>query len=158
MSFLTRLRSFSRLPRDERRLAVRALGWIVAVRAGLIVLPFTRVRTLIAGELRQVPPRRAEWPLVVRRAVQRASRSLPGTTCLAQSIVAERLLRSAGHAARLSIGVATTVIEGAPAADAPAASRRAGLDAHAWVESGGVLVTGDDPHGRYQLLASFGPE
>lgn len=158
MSFLTRLRSLSRLPRDERRLTVRALGWIVAARAGLAILPFTKLRAMIAGQVSQVPSDRDDWPLVVRRAVQRATRTLPGTTCLAQSLVAERLLRSAGHAARLSIGIAPEMIEGTPAVDATTTSRRTTLDAHAWVESGGVLVTGDDPHERYQLLASFGPE
>ncbi len=88
------------------------------------------------------------WPVKVRRAILRATRSLPGTTtCLAQSLAAERLLRSEGVNSRLSIGVADSGANG---------SNRVRLDAHAWVESDGVLVTGDDPHGKYQLLATFG--
>jgi hypothetical protein len=147
--FLTRLRSFGRLPREEQWLAVRALGSLVVVRAGLALFPFTRLRAMLGGAARRNVAPRSEWPLMVRRAVRRASRSLPGTSCLAQSLVAERMLRAGGCEARLSVGVATPSIAGAP---------RASLNAHAWVESGGVLVTGDDPHERYELLATFGAE
>jgi len=89
------------------------------------------------------------WPLAVRRAVLRAARSLPASSCLAQSLVAERLLRRGGSDARLTIGVAPV---------SAANAERVTLDAHAWVESGGVLVTGDDPHERYRILATFGAE
>lgn len=151
--FLTRLRSFTRLPRVERDLALRAIGWLVVVRAGLALVSFTRVRALTRRGVRPEPTARAEWPMFVRRAVKRASRSLPGTTCLAQALVAERLLRAGGCDARLSIGVASAIMSGGAAPT----SRRS-LDAHAWVESGGVLVTGDDPHERFELLATLAPE
>jgi hypothetical protein len=151
--FLTRLRNFARLPREERSLALRALAWIIVVRSGLALFTFTRLRSMIAARLRDGRSPGADSPAMVRRAVLRASRSLPGTTCLAQSLVAERLLHAAGCDATLTIGVATAVIEGA-GAGAPGAA----LDAHAWVESCGVLVTGDDPHERYQRLATFRSE
>lgn len=160
--FLTRLRSFSRLSGEEQRLALRALAWIVVVRAGLALFAFTRVRALASGPLRRNGVngvRRADWPAMVRRAVLRASRSLPGTTCLAQSLAAERLLRAEGCEARLSIGVAHAMVAGAREGGPPAfPAPRASLDAHAWVESGGVLVTGDDPHERYEVLATYGAE
>ncbi|MFI5246196.1 MAG: lasso peptide biosynthesis B2 protein, partial [Gemmatimonadales bacterium] len=140
--FLTRLRSFSRLPAGERRLAARAIAWLVVTRTALHVLPFDRLHTLLAGRPRAGAPVPDDGPLAVRRAIVRASRALPASSCLAQSLVAERLLREGGHGARLSIGVA--------AADR-SHEARVGLDAHAWVESGGVLVTGDDPHGRFQV-------
>ncbi len=145
MSFPTRLRSYAQLPREERRLSVRALWWIAVARAGLFLFAFTRVRAFTSRVARPGAASPAEWPQLVRRAVIRASRSLPGSTCLAQSLAAERLLLQGGCDARLSIGVA------------PGGSRRS-LDAHAWVESGGVLVTGDDQHERYELLATLGPE
>jgi Transglutaminase-like superfamily len=151
--FLSRLRSFARLQRKERWLALRAIGWLVLVRAGLALISFTRLRELTGGSIRQGMMPTPGWPQSVRRAVMRASRSLPGSTCLAQSLVAERLLRAGGCNALLSIGVAPAAIDGAPEG-----SPRASLDAHAWVESGGVLVTGDDPHERYELLATFHSE
>jgi len=144
--FLTRIRSYSRLPAAEKALAVRAIFSLAFVRVALRLLSFDRVHALMAGQ--SAPGARSgdAWPLAVRRAVLRASRSLPGSSCLAQSLVAERLLRRGGSQARLTIGVA------------PADAQRVTLDAHAWVESGGVLVTGDDPHERYRILATFGAE
>jgi transglutaminase superfamily protein len=145
--FLTRLASFARLPAAERRLALRAIALLAATRVALRLLPFDRAHALIAGAARHAVPSGDDLPHAVRRAVIRAARSLPGSSCLAQSLVAERLLRAGGRAARLSIGVA---------APDDAATARIGFDAHAWVESGGLLVTGDDPHDRYQVLATFG--
>ena len=151
--FPARFRNFARLPAAEKALAVRAIMWLVLARCGLRLLPFDRLHALIAGRpVRGVAD--DAWPRAVRRAVLRASRSLPGSSCLAQSLVAERLLRRGGSRARLSIGVAHADVQQATAAS-PA---RVTLDAHAWVESGGLLVTGDAPHDRYRLLATFGAE
>jgi transglutaminase superfamily protein len=147
--FLTRLRNYSRLPAAEKTLAARAILCLAVTRVALRLLSFDRARALMAGRAAVGPRSNNAWPLAVRRAVLRASRSLPGSSCLAQSLVAERLLRRGGSHARLTIGVAP-----ASAADA----ERVTLDAHAWVESGGVLVTGDDPHERYRILATFGAE
>jgi hypothetical protein len=157
MLFPTRLRNFSRLPGPEKTLAVRAIVWLGFTRAGLRVLSFNRLHALMAGSSPVGARAGAEWPRAVRRAVLRASRSLPGSSCLAQSLVAERLLRSGGSRARLSIGVAPVDAVNIDAPDATPAPRVA-LDAHAWVESGGVLVTGDDPRERYRILATFGAE
>jgi hypothetical protein len=147
--FPTRLRNFARLPASERRLALRAIGWLIVSRAGLRFLGFDRVHAFMARAAPRKTVSHDEWPRAVRRAVLRAARSVPGSSCLAQSLAAEHLLRAAGHRARLSIGVAHT--------PNPRGTGVA-LDAHAWVESGGVLVTGDDARDRYRLLTSFGTE
>jgi transglutaminase superfamily protein len=143
---LTRLRNFSRLAPAEKALAVRATFLLAFTRAALRLFSFDRLHALMAGGAIGAARADDAWPLAVRRAVLRASRSLPGSSCLAQSLVAERMLRRGGSHARLTIGVAST--------DA----QRVTLDAHAWVESGGVLVTGDDPRERYRILATFGAE
>lgn len=150
--FLTRLRSLARLPAAERRLALRAIALLAATRAALRVFTFARAHALTVVARRPGAAPQADVPRAVRRAVIRASRSLPGSTCLAQSLVAERLLLERGQSARLSIGVARE------RASSGQGALRIALDAHAWVESGGMLVTGDDPHGRYQVLATFGSE
>ena len=77
--------------------------------------------------------------------MSRAERTLPGSTCLARSLAAEWLLRAQGLDAKLSIGVATA----APSAALP-------LDAHAWVESEGLVIAGDGELDRYAALVSFG--
>jgi hypothetical protein len=136
------LRTLASLPSGERVLAVRALLVLIGLRAALWGLSFPRVRALVegmtpdeAGEADEAAAR------AVRRAVDRAARTMPGTACLAQALTAEVLLRRGGHEARVVIGVAP---DGQP------------LDAHAWVESAGVLVTGDTGDlERYRTLTVF---
>ncbi|MGH7653895.1 MAG: lasso peptide biosynthesis B2 protein [Gemmatimonadaceae bacterium] len=130
-------------------LAMRAVAWLALTRTGLRLLPFDRLHAMVVGRVPTDAHADDAWPRTVRRAVLRASRSLPGSSCLAQSLVAERLLLHGGARARLSIGVAHARADGVS---------HVTLDAHAWVESGGVLVTGDDPHDRYRVLATFGSE
>lgn len=83
--------------------------------------------------------------VAVRRAIERASRSLPGCTCLVQSVAAARLLRAEGLPAELTIGVARGH-----------AGVRSGLDAHAWVTSGDVVVAGDTDVTAYTALTHVG--
>lgn len=165
--FLSRLRSFAALPAAERRLALSATGWLLAARVAFALLPFAVIRRWVdsgAGSSGATPPRAtplrttpppvgppsaastAEWPHLVRRAVLRAARTMPGSTCLARALVAQRLLRAGGHPAQLTLGVAHGPLAGAERA----------LEAHAWVESGGIFVAGDAELERYASLASFG--
>lgn len=140
---LSRLRSFSRFPASEQWFALRALGWLVVVRLALWVLPFRTLRALVDRLARKslAAPDPA-YARAVRRAVDRAERSIPGSACLSQALTAELMLRRAGQPARVSIGVAP---DGKP------------IDAHAWVESAGVLVTGDSADlGKYRTLTEFG--
>jgi hypothetical protein len=163
-----RLRSFIALSGAERTLALRAIGWLWVLTLACRVLAFPRVRTIIDG--RHVARREDDhWPRAVRRALKRAERTVPGTTCLTRSLTGELLLRTGGHPARLSIGVA----RGAgvtPAAGvtmgvgvtlgAPVTRRAASvpLDAHAWVQSGALLVAGDADLDQYVPLLVFAAE
>lgn len=149
MSFLRPLRSFTRLAAAERQLAVRAFGMLALARLALAVAPFRWVRGLVdragargargaRGALTDDPA----FARAVGKAVSRAARLMPGARCLPRALAAEVMLRRAGHTARTSIGVA---LDGAP------------LAAHAWVESAGVVVTGDTADlGKYRTLVVFG--
>lgn len=137
-----RLQTLALLPSSERRLALRALMVLLGVRLALAALSWRRVRALI-DRMATARPARTDEALAraVRRAVDRAARTVPGSACLAQALTAEVLLRRAGCAVRVSIGVAP---DGAP------------LDAHAWAESAGILVTGDAGDlARYRTLLRF---
>jgi transglutaminase-like putative cysteine protease len=80
----------------------------------------------------------------IRRAVDRAARTLPGSDCLPQALTAELMLRRAGLPTRVSIGVA---------------SDGQLLSAHAWVESAGFLVTGDSTDlDQFRTLVVYGSE
>jgi hypothetical protein len=137
-----RLRSLARLPADERRLALRAIGTLSAVRLFLWLLPFGRVRGLVErwGRAAKATPDPA-FARAVRRAVDRSARSIPGSACLAQALTAELMLRRAGRPARVCIGVAPG---GQP------------LDAHAWVESAGIVVAGENERlDAYRTIVVF---
>jgi Transglutaminase-like superfamily len=120
---------------------------MLGVRVGLRTMPFPRLRRFVD---RLTRGRRADSDATaaraVRRAVDRASRTVPGSACLAQALTAELLLRRDGCEARLIIGVAVS----------GTATERLSLDAHAWLESGGVVVTGEvEQLGTYSTLAVF---
>jgi hypothetical protein len=143
VSFLRRLRNLTRLTAAERRLAVSAVGTLALARVALATAEWPRVRRLVdsaggRGPLKDDPP----YARAVSDAMLRAARLMPGARCLPQALAAEVMLRRAGRSARTSIGVA---LDGAP------------LAAHAWVESAGVMVTGDIADlGKYQTLVVFG--
>ena len=173
---LRRLRSYWALPVAEQRLTLRAIGWLAFMRVALPLLPFRRLRgwffkgtaPLVGGASPAVSVSTstvpmpsgthsaaptARTPLVadsitpsaVRRAVARAVRTLPvEASCLVQAMAAERLLRTAGLEATLHIGVARVEPQAPP------------LDAHAWVESQGVIVAGELDHERYAVLIRYG--
>lgn len=142
---LKRLRSFATFSAAEQWFALRALGTLAVIRLALWLLPFRALRALVerlAGA-RQAAPDKAV-ARAVRRAVARAERTIPGSACLAQALTAELLLRRAGQPARVSIGVAP---DGSP------------LDAHAWVSSGSILITGDyEELDKYRPLKVFGTD
>ena len=84
-----------RLPRSERRLLVTAALLLAAIKLGLTVLPYQRLRRLVDRLARSAPRRRlapSASPERIARAVTRASRSVPGATCLPQALAAKVLL------------------------------------------------------------------
>jgi hypothetical protein len=140
----------------ERTMALGALVRLTTMRAALAMVSFARIRAYIDAHASGGLPvasdgdRRA-GALAVRRAIIRAQRTLPGSTCLARSLAAELMLRERGLPATLRIGVADPAESRMSTRPTPVA-----LDAHAWVESGAVLVAGDADLERYTALASFG--
>lgn len=149
---LRRFGSFVRLTSGERRLALQAVAWLVVARVALRVMTFSTIRQFVDSQSGSSAATDSDWPLAVRRAGQRAARTMPASSCLARSLVGELLLRRGGHPATLRIGVAAL-----PVAEA-GGTTRAELDAHAWVESGGLLVAGDADLHRYTELAQFGSD
>jgi hypothetical protein len=77
-------------------------------------------------------------PAECSRAIDRATRVLIGSRCLAQGVAGQCLLRREGRAATLTLGVHLDE------------SRR--LQAHAWLESEGIIVTGANEAAQYASL------
>jgi len=133
------------LPAEERRLALRASAALLVAPVMLSLFGIARVRRAI-DSTRSGPAQGFEFAGSVRRAIERAGRTIPWATCLPRAVVAARLLRQAGLPAEIVIGVA-------PAAPGEANTP---IHAHAWVRSGDLVVVGDEDFQRYSALARFG--
>jgi hypothetical protein len=105
MSTLRLARDAVRLPARERELAARAVAWLVLARVGLRVASFPRLlrvlRNVPARHLRSTGATEADC----RRALERAARVLPASTCLARAFAGAALLRREGRGSQLNIHV-----------------------------------------------------
>jgi hypothetical protein len=138
------LRKFFHLSAADRRLLIKSAFWLVAIRAGLRLLPFQRLRRLLArgrsAEVTAAATDRDEVKRVVW-AIEATSRYVPSATCLTQGLAALILLNRSGQCAHIRIGVARG--EGGQ------------IKAHAWVESGGEVVLGQNGNlSRFRVLSS----
>jgi hypothetical protein len=127
----------------DRGLLVSALCLVSAIRLGLLGLPVRMVGRVLGWLVSREPGVTRDPSLAdrVARAVTRASRVIPGATCLPQALAAQVLLERHGLPTRLHIGV---VRDG-----------RQAVQGHAWVESGGKIVMGERDLSTYVTLASF---
>jgi hypothetical protein len=127
---------FLRLPLPDQAATAEAFVRVVAVRARLTLWSRAKVSEWVRPMLHSAteassaipnPTDRDATLKRIRSAVQRASRRVPGATCLVQAIAAERMLRSRGVLSRIRIGVAKTDDK---------------LGAHAWLTVDDQIVLG----------------
>jgi hypothetical protein len=127
---MKRIRQFANLTPRERLLLLRAVILVATVRLALWTMPFRAVRKLlgkrpaVSVKLAAIPMKRLSW------AVQAAARRIPAASCLTQALALQHLLARAGHPAELHIGVAKDTTRG--------------FQSHAWVESRGQILLGDN--------------
>ena len=138
------LRKFFRLRRSEQWLLLKAALLLGAIRIGLRLFPFQRLKQLLDSASKshaanQFSADRIAW------AVTAASRYVLGDKpCLTQALAAQLLLKQQGYPACLRIGVARE--DGGK------------LQAHAWVESEDRVVVGGGELSRYTPLPAFDGE
>jgi hypothetical protein len=137
-SLLLTARSGFRLDARARAHAIRALGWLAVTRIALAVLPYATVRRAVTRIRPRTNDQSGMTAHECTRAIDRATGVLSGSRCLARGVAAECLLRREGRRATLNYGVHFDD------------SRL--LQAHAWLECEGVVVTGADEAARYAPL------
>jgi len=127
---VNKLLRFMRLSSADRKILVRSAALLWAVRIGLWVLPFQRLRELLNRRAPRKPVIAADSDAVenITRGVRRMSRYVPAATCLTQALVTVVMLEEAGLPASLRIGVTR--------------KQSGELEAHAWVESSGRVIIG----------------
>ena len=138
--FVQQWQRFRALDGAGRWLIIEALTLMVIIQAGFCLLSYAMLRrgldnlkALRAGSRHS--PSRIGW------AVNAAGRRLPGRTCLSEALAADVMLCRHGYSPIVRLGIRKTD------------GRRAMLEAHAWVECGGKIVTGElSMLDDYQLL------
>lgn len=127
--------TFIAMPGADRRLVVRAMATLAAVRLGLRLLSVERLRAWAGRRgAGSAPADRLAW------AVRIARRRLPGTSCLASALALQRMLSADGHDSELHIGVARTDGDFA---------------AHAWLTHKGEILVGEEEHEDYTRLVAW---
>lgn len=138
---MRRIRKFFGLAPARRRLFFRAWGTLAKWRVTLWCVPFLRWRDRLQPVC-GVDEKEAASSGVLHDtvwAVERASRYLPGATCLVRALAARELLARSGLCAELRIGVAH--------------DERGRFEAHAWLEyEGGVVLGSPDDATRFAPL------
>ncbi|MFA5353975.1 MAG: lasso peptide biosynthesis B2 protein [Thermodesulfovibrionales bacterium] len=125
---MTKIGKFLSLPASDKKLLMQALFLLLFVKTGLHTVPFRTfdsfLNRLSSHKVKQAAPKdRILW------SVNTAKRYLPFATCLVTALTCHFLLQRHRHNSSLKIGV-----------------RKNGdniLEAHAWIESEGRIVTGN---------------
>jgi hypothetical protein len=121
---------FRALDGSARWLIIEAVTLMVIIQAGFRTLSYAmlrrgldNVKALRAGSRHS--PSRIGW------AVNAVGRRLPGRTCLSEALAADVMLCRHGYSPIVRLGIRKTD------------GRSARPEAHAWVECGGKIVTGE---------------
>ena len=133
------------LPSRRKALLVEALLLVSAVRATLSVVPYRRRSSVLRRLDRMVPESaRRTTPDDAAWAVSRASRLVPGASCLTRAIALELLVgRDAGTGVVFRIGVRR--------------GASGGIEGHAWIETHRGPVRHGDVPGDFTPLGSWRP-
>jgi hypothetical protein len=133
-------RSVTSITAREAWLLSQAVFYTAAIRLALWTVPSARLLRFVRRRVDRIPgDGGAGEPsgYQVAWSVRAASRRIPRASCLTQALAVQLLLARYGHLSKLQIGVA----------------RKDGdFVAHAWVEYGGRIVTGQDGHGQFKPL------
>ena len=131
---MTWVLKFLRLSWADQFLLVQAVFLLMAIRLGLVLLPFQTLRRLLAKAAHgrsSTAPRAASEPPGVIWAVGVAGRHFPSIgTCLMQAFAAHVLLGRRHYPTQLRIGVTR--------------NEKGKFLGHAWLESEGTVIIGGD--------------
>jgi len=132
-------RKIVKLSWTEKALLAEAIGVLAGVRLGLSLFSFQRTARWIVRLPARSDSAGSGFPAAVALATRRASRVVPGATCLVQALTARTLLQRRGLRSNLRIGVARSPDDG--------------FGAHAWLEFAGTTLIGEHS-GPYTVINS----
>jgi hypothetical protein len=133
----SRLSKFIKLPAPDRALLVSAVISLVRARFTVMFVPVRKILLPVAPQTAakssDTDAERIGW------AVETAARIVPtAKNCLVRAIAAREMLARRGVGSQIRLGVAK---------NSPDI-----LSAHAWLECGGMIVTGEGEHRSYAAM------
>jgi hypothetical protein len=139
---MNKVRRFLDLPRQDRLLLIRSVFLLAAIRIGLDLLSYARLRELLQPRGRPAGIVDPHYVGRVGWAIPRAAKFVPRATCLTQAMAAQYLLSRRGCPATIRIGVGQSVGR---------------FSAHAWLLCGDRVVVGgsDASLARYTHLTDL---
>lgn len=129
--FLRRLQKFLRLKPGDQRLIAYALLLVAWARIALWVLPFSVIQRNLNVPARSRARTGGREAAYYIGAIDLAARCVPAATCLTRCLAAHVLLGRAGIASVIRFGARRN----------PAGA----FEAHSWLESGGKIITAEQP-------------
>jgi len=137
---------FLRLSGPERRLLAEATIWLGIARLSILTIPFRMLAPFLGRHMAEssnmTTPNNRFFVDRVSWAVQTASRHLPWKcNCLPQAIAGKSMLKCRGVHSTLYLGLAK--------------DGDGNLQAHAWLRSGNILVTGKQGMNRFRVVSTF---
>ena len=141
---MNRLILVLRLPLREQRLLLEAVVYLALATLRLRTVAFARLAPRLGRHMSESPASEdtavLERARSVRWAVETAARNLPWKpVCFPQAVAATMMLRRRRIASTLYLGV----------------DPERGLDAHAWVRVGALIVAGGPLEYRFAVVSSF---
>ncbi|MEO0771345.1 MAG: lasso peptide biosynthesis B2 protein [Cyanobacteria bacterium J06649_4] len=145
MRILQKLRTAYR----HRTIFAEALFWLGVARFVILIFPFRWVEPYLGQRMIESAlddkPNDPQQLRKVAWAIHKVSGYTPWESkCLAQAIAAKRMLKSRKIVSTLYLGVAR--------------SQANELEAHAWLRSGPVYLTGGRGHEFFTVVATFAEE
>ena len=134
------------LPWARKKLLVEALVLLALARLAVLTLPFRWVAKVLGRPGAQTPdqvdPVHAAGIRAVRAALRKVPKHVPWTSkCLDQAVAGKIMLARRGIPATVYFGVKT--------------DDKGAIDAHAWLRSGSVYVSGGQTRDRYVVINTF---
>lgn len=142
------LRRLAELSWGDRALVAEAAAWLALVRLAVLVLPFRVIAAGLGTHMRESAmtdhPDDVELGRRIGWAIGAVSVRAPWRTkCLEQALAGKAMLRLRRIPNTMYLGVAR------------AADGESPLDAHAWLRTGTLHVTGGARSERYAVLSTF---
>lgn len=132
----------------DRALLAETAAWLALMRLAVLILPFHAIAAVLGTHMEESDPTaRPEDVELGRRigwAIGAVSARVPWRTkCLEQALAGKAMLRLRRIPNTMYLGVAR------------AEDRESPLDAHAWLRTGTLHVTGGARSERYAVLSTF---